>query len=55
MLTSTNIESNMGLGINTKDVFFLMERYKEDNNGQVTTDICQLFSYWHTNYHPNSM
>ena len=38
---------------NTRDVNFLMERYKEDNNGVSTTDIVMLFSYWQTNYGPN--
>lgn len=27
-----------------------MERYKEDNKGQGTTDICLLFSYWQANF-----
>ena len=31
---------------NTRDVNFLIERYKEDNNGVSTTDIVMLFSYW---------
>ena len=34
----------------TRDVHFLMERYKEDNKGQGTTDICRLFSYWQANF-----
>ena len=52
-----NMESNFGRNphmfstgfettSNTRDVNFLMERYKEDNNGVSTTDIVMLFSYW---------
>lgn len=33
-----------------RDVFYLMERFKEDNNGVATTDVCVLFSYWQTNF-----
>ena len=29
--------------LKTNDVFFLMEKYKEDHDGLVTTDICVLF------------
>jgi len=35
----------MQLG-NTRDVYFLMDKYKTENNGIGTTDICQLFSFW---------
>ena len=52
MLASANMETNTGLS-STRDVFFLMDRFKEDNNGQATTDICQLFTYWHNNYAPS--
>lgn len=31
---------------NARDIYFLMQRYKDDNKGQGTTDICLLFSYW---------
>lgn len=27
-----------------------MERFKEENNGVGTTDICVLFSFWQTNF-----
>jgi hypothetical protein len=38
----------------TRDINFLIQRYKEDNNGVGTTDICILFSYWQINYGPDS-
>jgi hypothetical protein len=30
----------------SRDVFFLMEKYKQDNDGTATTDIALLFNYW---------
>ena len=39
--------------IDTRDIYFLMQRYKEDNNGVGTTDICILFSYWQINFDPD--
>ena len=38
--------------INTRDVHFLMEKYKEENGGKGTEDICILFSYWQINFGP---
>lgn len=35
---------------NSRDIYFLMDRYKKENNGIPTTDICLLFSYWQTNF-----
>ena len=32
--------------VNTRDVHFLIEKYKEENGGKGTDDICILFSYW---------
>lgn len=54
MLASANMDANTGI-TSTRDVFFLMDRFKEDNNGQGTTDIYQLFSYWHNNYAPSNI
>ena len=54
MLTSANMDANTGIQ-STRDVFFLMDRFKEDNNGQATTDIYQLFTYWHHNYAPSNI
>lgn len=29
-----------------RDVFYLMDKFKEESKGQGTTDICMLFSFW---------
>jgi hypothetical protein len=41
---SKNIEKTEK--VNTRDINFLMEKYKEENGGKGTEDICILFSYW---------
>ena len=33
-----------------RDVFYLMEKFKEESKGQGTTDICMLFSFWQSNF-----
>ena len=33
-----------------RDVFYLMEKFKEESKGQGTTDICVLFSFWQSNF-----
>jgi hypothetical protein len=38
--------------VNTRDINFLMDKYKEENHGKGTTDICILFSYWQINFGP---
>jgi hypothetical protein len=30
----------------TRNINFLLEKFKEENNGIGTTDICVLFSFW---------
>ena len=30
----------------TRNIHFLMEKFKEDNNGIGSNDICVLFSFW---------
>jgi hypothetical protein len=30
----------------SRDIFYLMEKFKDDNKGVETRDICVLFSYW---------
>ena len=33
-----------------RDVYYLMEKFKEASKGQETTDICVLFSFWQANF-----
>ena len=38
-----------------RDVYWLMERYKVENNGTSTTDICTLFNFWQQNFDTQQM
>ena len=51
---SKSSQKTTGNKTDTRDINFLIQRYKEDNNGVGTTDICILFSYWQINYGPES-
>jgi hypothetical protein len=39
---------------NNRDIYYLLNKYKEDNNGAEANDICVLFNYWQSNFGPNS-
>lgn len=40
------LKDKASMATNTRDVHYLMEKYKAENNGVGTNDICLLFSYW---------